>query len=144
MHRLIPFLFIVALLSGAPYGAALINRALGPWGATAVEHDGSLTQMQFGQDLPRPEWVPIYPKATIVQGSKLVSAALPSGFHSLELGVRASLEDIKQFYTEKLSAAGFEVSDQGLMMLTPGAASLLGIAGPCPRRGPQPTTRSTS
>jgi len=131
MHRLIAILFLVAFLFGAPYAAALINAAMGPWSATGIEHDGTQTHMQFGQNLPRPEWVPVYPNATIVQSSKVVSAALPSGFHALDLGIRASLDDIKQFYTERLTASGFEVRDRDLteLNLNPATAAFLGIAG---------------
>src|SRR5262245_20023006 len=102
MYRVIALLFLVAFIFGGSHAAALINRAMGPWTATAVERDGSWTQMAFGPDLPRPEWVPVYPGATIVQSSKLVSAALPSGFHSVEMATSGSLEDVKQFFTMRL------------------------------------------
>ena len=102
---------------------------MGPWSATAVEQDGSLTHMQFGADLPRPEWVPLYPGAWVVTGSRLTSVRHPSGFHSLDIGTRASLDEVKRFYTEQLTAAGFEVSDLGLIGLNPPTAVLLGIDG---------------
>jgi hypothetical protein len=85
--------------------------------------------MQFGADLPRPEWVPVYPGAVIVQGSRIVSAEAPSGFHGLDLAVRASVDEVKQFYTERLRANGFEVEDLGLLSLNPMTAQMLGIAG---------------
>jgi hypothetical protein len=60
--------------------------------------------MQFGQDLPRPEWVPLYPGASIVTGSRLTSVRQPSGFHSLEIPTRASLDEVKRFYVERPTA----------------------------------------
>jgi hypothetical protein len=129
MGRLIPLLIILALVFGASYASLLINSIMGPWSATAVEHDGSLTHMQFGQHLPRPEWVPVYPGAAVVQASRLVSARAPSGFHSLELATRASLDDVKRFYTRELAAIGFVVEDLGLGPLNPLTAAYLGIAG---------------
>jgi hypothetical protein len=129
MRRLLPFLIVLAIIFGASYASAILNHVMGPWSATAVEHDGSLTRMQFGADLPRPDWVPFYPGAWVVQGSRLTSARHPAGFHSLEIGTRASLEEVKRFYTEQLTSAGFEVSDLGLMGLNPPAAAFLGIDG---------------
>jgi hypothetical protein len=129
MARFIPFLFVIALVFGASYAAALINAAMGPWQAVGIEHDGSQTHMQFGRDLPRPQWVPVYPGAVVVQGSKLTSVKAPSGFHSLEISVRASLDEVKQFYTRELAATGFAVTDPGLAPLNPATAAFLGIAG---------------
>jgi hypothetical protein len=129
MRRLFPFLVIIALVFGASYASALIYRIMGPWSATAVEQDGSLTHMQFGADLPRPEWVPFYPGAWVVTGSRLTSAQHPSEFHSLEIGTRASLDEVKRFYTGQLRSNGFEVSDLGWMGLNPPTAALLGING---------------
>jgi hypothetical protein len=85
--------------------------------------------MQFGADLPRPGWLPLYPGAWVVQASRLVSVRAPSGFHSFEIGTRASLADIRSFYTERLAAAGFEVTDTGILTLNPATAAFLGIAG---------------
>jgi hypothetical protein len=126
---LFPILILATLMFGAAYAGAILTRVMGPWSATAVEHDGSLTQMQFGIDLPRPAWVPVMPGAWVVQASRLVSARAPSGFYSLELGTRASLDAIKRFYTDELAAAGFAVEDHGIAPLNPGTAALLGIAG---------------
>src|SRR4029078_7202134 len=123
MRRFIPLLILLGLVFGASYASALIKRMMGPWSATAVEHDGSLTHMQFGSDLPRPEWVPYYPGAWVVGGSRLTSGRHPAGFHSLDLGTRASLDEVKRFYTEQLTGAGFEVSDLGLMGLNPMTAA---------------------
>jgi hypothetical protein len=127
--RFLPFLIVISLIFGASYASALINRIMGPWSATAVEQDGSLTHMQFGVELPRPEWMPIYPGAWVVGGSRLTSVRHPAGFHSLDLGTRASLDDVKRFYTEQLTAVGFEVSDLGLMGLNPPTAAFLGVDG---------------
>ena len=53
----------------------------------------------------------------------------PAGFHGLDLGTRASLDEVKRFYTDQLTAAGFEVSDLGLMGLNPPTAAMLGVDG---------------
>ena len=59
MRRLWLVLFIIASVFGASYAALIVNAMIGPWSAVAIEQDGSATHMQFGQDLPRPEWVPV-------------------------------------------------------------------------------------
>jgi hypothetical protein len=129
MHWLLPYVLIVAFVFGAPYAAGLIYGVMGPWEATAVEHDGNLIHMRFGAQLPRPEWVPVYPGAMIVQGTRLVSPKTPFGFHGLELATRASLDEVKRFYSEQLTASGFEVEDLGTLSLNPMTAAMLGIAG---------------
>lgn len=126
---LIPLLVVLTIALGASYSSTLIHAFMGPWSATAVEHDGSLTQMQFGRDLPRPSWVPVYPGGWVVQAGTLTSPAMPGGFHSLDLGTRASLDEVKRFYTAELTAAGFVVEDLGLMTLNPMTAAMLGLAG---------------
>jgi hypothetical protein len=129
MRRFLPFLIVLALVFGASYASALINRIMGPWSSTAIHQDGSLSHMQFGVDLPRPEWVPVYPGAWVVGGSKITSDQHPAGFHGLDLGARASLDEVKRFYTEQLTGAGFVVDDLGLMGLNPLTAAYLGVDG---------------
>ena len=83
--------------------------------------------MAFAPDLPRPDWVPVYPGAMIIHSSLLTSGTMPSGFHSL--ATRASFEDVKRFYTDRLTASGFAVVDHGVGPLNPLTAAYLGIAG---------------
>jgi len=129
MRWLFPVLVIVTLIFGGSYAATIVTHMLGPWSSTAVEHDGSLSHMQFAPDLPRPAWVPVYPGATVVQAARITSLKAPSGFHSLDLATRASLAEVKRFYSEQLTASGFEVSDLGTYSLNPATAAMLGIAG---------------
>ena len=129
MRWLWPFLVVVMLVYGASYASAIVGAMMGPWSATAIEQDGSATNIAFGQNLPRPEWVPVYPNASVVQGSKVTAAHAPSGFHGLELATRASLDEVKRFYTERLTASGFAVADLGLTTLNPATARMLGMDG---------------
>ena len=129
MRRLLPLLLLLALFFGASYASALITRIMGPSSAVGFLQDGSRTYMPFGQNLPRPDWVPVYPGATVVNGSRVVSAPAPSGFHALEIATRASLDEVKRFYAGELTAAGFEVADLGIAPLNPATAAYLGIAG---------------
>ena len=73
---LIPFLVVVTVVLGAAYSSTLIFSAMGPFSATSVEQDGTLTNMQFGQNLPRPDWVPVYPGAWVVQAAALTSVRI--------------------------------------------------------------------
>jgi hypothetical protein len=122
-------LLAVALVFGATQASALLFWIMGPWTAVGIEHDGSATQMAFGQNLPRPAWVPVYPGATIVQSSFLTSAQMPSGFGTLQLGTRGGLDDVRRFYLDRLAAEGFGVTDRGIAPLNPATAAFLGIAG---------------
>lgn len=126
---LFPLLLAVAFTFGGSYASALITRMIGPWASTGIHQDGSTSHAVFDVNLARPEWLPVIPGATVVQAAKITSAQAPSGFHSLDLATRASVDDVKRFYTEKLSASGFDVEDMGLLSLNPMTARFLGIAG---------------
>jgi len=147
MRFLFPFLLVITLVFGASHASAILFSFMGPWSAVGIEQDGSATHMAFGQNLARPEWVPVYPGATVVQASKLTAARAASVehdlvrkpvptfrdharvFHSLELSTRASLDDVKRFYTDALTRAGFAVDDLGIAPLNPAIAAYLGIDG---------------
>jgi len=51
------------------------------------------------------------------------------GFHSLDIATRASLDEVKRFYTDALSRAGFAVDDLDIAPLNPATAAYLGIDG---------------
>lgn len=127
--RLFAFLIIVAVMFGASQASALLFAFMGPWTAVGVQHDGTLTHMAFGQNLPRPGWIPVYPDATVVQASVITSPHLPSGVGTLHIGTRAAYDEVRQFYRERLTEAGFDVTDRGVAPLNPATAAWLGIAG---------------
>lgn len=122
------FLIAVAVVLGTPYAAMLLNRAMGPWSATGIERDGSTTYMEFGDTVPRPDWVPIPPDASIVQSSFVRNSKDTTGVGILELASQASLDDLKRFYIDRLKTAGFTVQDLGTGTLNAAAASYLGVA----------------
>lgn len=122
------FLILVAFLLGTPYAALLLNWAMGPWSATAIERDGTTTQMEFGSARPRPEWVPIPPDARIVQSSFLRNSKDPIGVSFLELASRATLDELRRLYIDRLKSAGFTVEDLGTGTLNADAADFLGVA----------------
>ncbi len=122
-------LLIVLVMYGSPYAALLLNRAMGSWSADAVEHDGSITHMVFDPNLRPAEFVPIYPGASIVGSSRLVSKQSPSGVAFLELAVHGPASDVRDFYVSRLTAEGFTVEDHGTLGLNTAAASYLGVAG---------------
>ena len=146
---LLGFLLVVTLVFGASHASAIIYWVMGPFSAVGIEQDGSQTHMVFGQNLPRPEWVPVSPGASVVQAATLTSARAASElsehdlvrkpvptfwdharrFHSLDLSTRASLEQVKRFYTDELTASGFAVEDLGIAPLNPMTAAYLGMAG---------------
>lgn len=128
MRIVVLWLLVAATLAfGAPYAAAVLSRVMGPWSADAIEQDGSRTHMQFGTDLPRPDWVPVYPGALMAQASNLTSARAPSGVHFLDISTRDALDDIKRFYTERLAQAGFKVRDLGTYPMDARTAAFIGI-----------------
>ena len=85
--------------------------------------------MAFGQNLARPEWVPVYPARRSCRRARSPPARAPSGFHSLDLSTRASLDEVKRFYTERSRARALRSTDLGIAPLNPATARLLGMAG---------------
>ena len=45
MRRFLLGLVLLAVLFGSPYAALVLNQVMGSWSATAIEQDGSVTQM---------------------------------------------------------------------------------------------------
>ena len=113
LRILLWLLVAVTLALGAPYAAWVVGRVNGTWSGDAIEQDGSRTHMEFGTELPRPDWVPVYPGALIAQASRVTSAKAPSGVHMLDISTRDPLPDIKRFYLGALEDAGFKVRDLG-------------------------------
>ena len=120
---------VITLAIGAPYAGLLLNRATGPWDTTAIEHDGSITHMSFGRDLPRPEWIFLPPGASIVQASQVTNEAQGRNVGMLELASRLPLEQIRKFYEERLSRADFAVVDLGTGPMNAKTAEYLGVGG---------------
>jgi len=128
--RIVLWLLVAATLAlGAPYAAAVLSRVQGTWSADAIEQDGSRTHMQFGTDLPRPDFLPVYPGALIAQSSLLTSARFPSGVYSLDVSTRDPLDAIKRFYSARLAEAGFKVRDLGTYPMDARTAAFIGIDG---------------
>jgi len=129
MRRFLLGLVLLAVLFGSPYAALVLNRAMGPWSATGIEQDGSTTAFHFDPNMPAADFVPVFPGASVVQSSRVVSAAAPSGVGFLDLGVHASAVEVRDFYRSQWEAAGFTVEDLGTMGLNPAAAAYLGVDG---------------
>ena len=129
MRRFILGLVLLAVLFGSPYAALILNQVMGAWSATGIEQDGSVTQMTFDPNMPPPDFVPVFPGASVVQSSRVVSKAAPSGVGFLELAVHGSADDVRDFYQARLAALGFTVDDLGLQGLNAATAAYLGVAG---------------
>lgn len=129
-HYLFLALLLLVLVSfGSPYAALLLNQAMGSWSAEGIEHDGSVTHMVFDRSLPPADFVPIYPGASVVGSSRLVSKQAPSGVAFLELAVHGATDEVRDFYLSRLAAEGFAVEDHGTLGLNAAAAAYLGVAG---------------
>lgn len=129
MRRFALALLLLAMLFGSPYAGLVLNRVMGSWSATATEHDGSVTTMVFDRNMPPADFVPVFPGGSVVQSSRVVSAAAPSGVGFLDLAVHASAAEVRDFYRSQWEAAGFAVDDLGTMGLNPAAAAYLGVDG---------------
>jgi hypothetical protein len=129
MRRFLLGLVLLAVLFGSPYAALVLNQVMGAWSATAIEQDGSVTQMTFDPNMPPPDFLPVFPGASVVQSSRVVSKDAPSGVGFLELAVHGSAEEVRDFYQARLAATGFTVDDLGTQGLNAATAAYLGLAG---------------
>jgi hypothetical protein len=129
VHRLFWTLLAIVVLFGSAYGAMVVNWSMGPWEATGIEQDGSLTHMRFDPAMAPADFVPLFPGAQVIQSSRLVSKEAPSGVGSLDLSVRGSAEAVREFYRARLEAAGFVVSELLVPNLNPVTAAYLGLDG---------------
>lgn len=129
LYLFLVFLLVVYMLFGSPYAALLMNRAMGPWDAGAVHHDGSVSHQYYDMDRPPPAFVPVYPGASVVQSVLIYANYAPSGVGMLDLAVHGSLDEVRDFYRTRLEAEGFEVEDLRTMGLNAAAADYLGVAG---------------
>lgn len=120
---------LVFLAWDSPYGAWLIHRLLGTFATEYVGAGGTPVAMVIGQDVPRPDWLPLPDDGLVVTASK-------SGpeFPRLETGTfdyvtALSRNAVASHYEAYLGAHGFEVIDDGLGPLNPATARYLAIAG---------------
>jgi hypothetical protein len=129
MHRLFWALLAIVVLFGSGYGAAALNWVIGPWEATAIEQDGSVTHMRFDASMAPAEFVPLFPGAQVIQSTRVMTKDAPSGVGMLDLNVRGSADAVREFYRARLEAAGFRVSEMVIPDLNPATAALLGLDG---------------
>ena len=122
------FLFLIGVLLGSPALDIIIGWTLGTH-AIVVDPGrvGEYTAIS-GPAAPRPDWVPVLPGATISNAYQVTSGNL-DGVGMVYLATRASLDDIKRFYTRSLTNLGFQVRDDGYGILTPEGAEFFGLAG---------------
>lgn len=129
MPRLLLWLIVLATLGvGTPIVAMLLDRAMGPWAATGIEHDGSTTTIAFDRNQQRPDWVALPPGASIVQASRVVNAKQRRDVYLMSLSTSARMPDIRDFYRDRLSHAGFAVTDLGTGAMNARTAAFLGVA----------------
>ena len=129
VHLTLTAAVVITLAVGAPYAGLFLNRATGPWSTTAIEHDGSVTHMSFGRDLPRPEWIFLPPGASIVQATHVANEVQRRDVGMLELASRLPPAEIKSFYQQRLSRADFAVVDLGIGPMNAATAEYLGVSG---------------
>jgi hypothetical protein len=121
----------------SPYGAWLIHRMLGSFATEYIGVAGTPVAMIIGQDVPRPEWLPMTDDGLVVTASKS-----DPDFPRLETGTfdyvtALSRDAVASHYAAHLGAQGFEVASDGVGPLNPATARYLAIAGMLRARDPK-------
>ena len=121
-------LLFIGVLFGSPALDIIFGWTMGTH--TIVVDSGRVGEYTAirGPAAPLPAWVPVLPGATISDATQVLSGSL-DGFGMVDLVTRASLDDIKSFYTRSLTDLGFRVRDDGYDILTPEGAEYFGLAG---------------
>jgi hypothetical protein len=120
-------LVLTALLAGYPYAALILNRVIGTNTVVFVEHDGINRSLILGPHAPRPDWLPILPRALVVQAGHWLPSPGREIAGDVELLTHKDVEEVKRFYLDQLTAAGFEMHDIGFGTLNAPIAAYLGI-----------------
>jgi hypothetical protein len=119
----------VALVAGYPYAALILNRVIGTSTVVFGEHDGTQRSLIMGPDAPRPDWLPMLPRAVVIQAGHWLPSPGREIAGDVELLTHKGVDEIKSFYLPQLRAAGFEVRDIGYGgSLNTATAAYLGIA----------------
>lgn len=129
MGRFLGWLVVaVAAVMGTAYAGYFLDHLIGDSTVVMYEHDGSARTLTMGPNTPRPDWVPIYPKARVSSATRWGAAKQWLDAGGVDVVTAASLEDVKRYYIGELERQGFKVRDEGLFTLNPPAAAYLGIA----------------
>ena len=120
-------LVAVTLLAGYPYAALILNRVLGTGTVVFVEHDGVSRSLIMGPDAPRPDWLPLPPRSVVVQAAHWLPSPGREVAGEVELLTHQGVDEIKQFYLDRLRSAGFEMRDLGYGPMNPLTAAYLGV-----------------
>ena len=125
---ILTLILIVVFALGSPYAALFLGWLNGTGQASGIEHDGSVTLISYGRDLPRPVWIFVPPGARIAQASHVSNETQQRDVGMLEFATDQSVPEVRSFYEERLSREGFTVVDEGTRPLDARTAEYLGVA----------------
>jgi hypothetical protein len=120
-------LLVVTVLAGYPYATLILTRLIGTNTVVFLEQDGTTRSVILGPDAPRPEWLPIPPRAWVVEAGHWLPSPGLEVAGKVELLTHRGVDEIRQFYLTRLGAAGFEMRDLGHGPLDALTAAHLGI-----------------
>lgn len=118
---------MVAIVSGYPYAALLLNTIIGTSTVVFNEADGTQRALIMGPDAPQPNWLPMLPRAVVVTAGHWVPSPGREIAGDVELLTHKGVDEIKTFYLQQLRAAGFDIRDLGYGTLNAPVAAYLGI-----------------
>lgn len=130
MFRFLPIaLGLIAIVAGYPYASVLIYRMVGTHTVVMTEFDGMQRTLISGPSAPQPDWIPRFPRSSLVQASHWLPSPDRAVAGGQDILTNANPGDIKQFYIERLKGQGFDIRDVGFGELAPQTAAFLGIDG---------------
>jgi len=121
-------LVAIALVAGSPYAALAIGSIMGTSTVTFTDYDGSQQTLTSGRHAPQPDWLPEMPGSYVLSGARWAPSVRALDGGGGDRLTHADVTEIRSFYKRELEQRGFIVEDEGLGMLDPNSAAVLGIA----------------
>ncbi len=121
---------LVLIASAAPFTIShWISRALGPFTAQAVHHDGTVSTMYSDVTMPLPPWLTLPPGARIAAATTTHFNNTPDTGGTVDFVVPMDVDALKRFFTTTLTQQGFAVQDKGLGPIDARTAAAIGVSG---------------
>lgn len=119
----------IAVLTGAPYAAWVLNRLVGTNATVMPDAAGVMHQVILGPAAPVPDWLPRLPGEGVVMASRWSPGGEMLDEGDLEVLTHKGLDECRDFYRQALQRQGFVLDDPSQPQVDPAIAAWLALDG---------------